>query len=64
MAELKQCPFCGGEASIQHYPSKELFRKQIRYSYVKCDTCNVRTEIAYTDAEVYNKWNRRSEDGK
>ena len=64
MDKLKPCPFCGGQASIKHYESKKLFRKNIQYSYVQCNACNARTEIAYTDAEVSYKWNRRAEDGK
>ena len=63
MAELKPCPFCGGKATLKHYASKELFRKQIQYAYAQCDTCDVRTKLACTDAEASNVWNRRAEDG-
>ena len=62
--ELKPCPFCGGEAILKHYATKELFRKQLRHSYVQCCICNIRTELAYTDTEVIIKWDRRAEDGK
>ena len=64
MSELKPCPFCGGEAILKHHATRELFRKQLQYSYVQCCTCNIRTEIVHTDAEAIIKWNRRAEDGK
>ena len=64
MNELKPCPFCGGEAILKRYATKELFRKQLQHPYVQCCICNIRTELVRTDAEAIIKWNRRLEDGK
>ena len=61
MPELKPCPFCGGTPIKKYHNSKELFRKQLTFPYIQCITCGIRTELAHTDTEAENKWNRRIE---
>ena len=54
-AELKPCPFCGGEAEIISGASnRQVF-------FVTCDTCGAETPwIARTKAEAAEAWNRRA----
>ena len=57
MAELKKCPFCGGEASIIRY-------HHIKAAYCYCAVCKVRMPNSLTSEEAIEAWNRRAEDGK
>lgn len=59
MSELKPCPFCGGEAKLEH---------DYIISFVKCVECDVRT-VGYhvspeysSDARAAEVWNRRMND--
>ena len=59
MAELKPCPFCGGEAALEHSSEGR------GYSYVRCKKCHVRG-VSYCmkfDKSSYDEaieaWNRR-----
>lgn len=58
MAELKPCPFCGGEAEL----SSPRF---IPHAWVACKKCGVSTptHTAFTPREAkeqaVNAWNRR-----
>ena len=56
MAELKPCPFCGGEA------------KPIKIDgewYIKCGNYCCEQSVLYEDVEMaIEAWNRRAEDGK
>ena len=56
MYELKNCPFCGGEAEIyRHYPP---FGGRVRVA-VRCTVCGCRSkEWGRVDKAVEN-WNRR-----
>ncbi len=62
MADLKPCPFCGGEARYIYL---------MPYNFVACKKCKKPTRIL-TDyyeqqdrkEEVIELWNRRVEDGK
>ena len=58
MAELKPCPFCGGEASIRKIDNV--------WYVVGCDdcSCDVGRHWFYTREEVVEAWNRREEDGE
>lgn len=57
MAELKPCPFCGGEA--------ETSRGLHRYDCwgVWCPECKVRTDLYLSEREAAEAWNRRANDG-
>lgn len=72
MAELKSCPFCGGEAKMKHgYPNRQC--KSPRQAFVQCKVCKCKT-VTYTqlpfqawsdvDRLAIEAWNRRAEDGK
>lgn len=65
MAELKPCPFCGGEAELreeQSVANRTLF-------YVSCenDDCRVivetRNSVSATRWGAIEAWNRRVSDG-
>ena len=65
MKELKPCPFCGGEAKIEH---SYKFGSTTRYSLVKCQNyeCGIEgkwimesTSYA-SDERAIKAWNRRA----
>ena len=61
MAELKPCPFCGGEATLE-------YGRGFRKYWVCCNNPKCRIQ-PQTDAHEYKgvivrEWNRRAEDGK
>ena len=58
MAELKPCPFCGGDASV--LDQRHIFSRVA----VSCQDCGVRTAYCSTIAKAVKDWNRRAEDGK
>ena len=61
MGELKQCPFCGGEAKA--CLKRDSMGKHVRY--VRCKGCGIRT-IQYEQhwrGAAEAAWNRRVEDG-
>ena len=61
MAELKPCPFCGGEAKLEHL---------MKSSIVYCGSCMASSKsIEFSpeyasDEKAIEAWNRRAEDGK
>jgi Lar family restriction alleviation protein len=57
MAELKPCPFCGGEAGVMRY-------HHIKGAYCFCTVCKVRMPNAMTREEAIEAWNRRTNDGQ
>lgn len=63
MAELKPCPFCGGEAEI-HEERLEGYT----IFFVSCENnkCSVIVETmhraGYTKAQAIEEWNRRAGD--
>lgn len=63
MAELKPCPFCGGEAELEHPHS---FGVSFEYSGVRCIKCRARIEpilksFSYSSDELaIEAWNRRT----
>ena len=64
MAELKPCPFCGGEASYKTLPRRKFpFHKLDQYSYVRCELCNATSRVAFTMEDARIAWNRRAKDG-
>lgn len=53
MAELKPCPFCGGEAKVKYILGKKA---------VVCQECNAEMYSDYTPIEMLvEMWNRRTE---
>ena len=54
MAELKPCPFCGGEAVTSNWG---LYRAW-------CVKCKAQTEDCLRECDAIEAWNRRAEDGK
>lgn len=71
MAELKPCPFCGGEAEyfnfVDYRPQTNLHRPAC---FVRCTNCKTRSAdftaedqtFAYKD-KATETWNRRTTDG-
>ena len=55
MAELKMCPFCGGEPFVG-YSSGEP-------NYVYCLSCRAQTHFHIGGAAAASAWNRRTSDG-
>ena len=65
-AELKPCPFCGGEVGKPYYcNSLESFRTRTSDGcyIIACHGCRVGMSKHTTEA-VIESWNRRAEDGK
>ncbi len=55
MAELKHCPFCGGEAKLKPFKSG-IFSKPIYY--VVCRCCGCQTAVQLEEADAVEAWNR------
>ena len=58
MAELKPCPFCGGEAILETLEgnSPEAY-------YVYCPKCNFESGLYSEPDFIVEKWNRRADNG-
>lgn len=68
LPKLRECPFCGGEASVSQGCS--LFEKSQQYEFVSCELCGGRTSKFFhcqygieARNEAINAWNRRANDG-
>lgn len=59
MAELKPCPFCGGEAKYR--PAGGISQD---YGYVRCENLCCDQHCYLPKKEAIEAWNRRAEDGK
>ena len=59
MAELKPCPFCGGEAEY-----KMAGGISADYGYVRCKKFCCEQHWYSLEKEAIEAWNRRAEDGK
>jgi Lar family restriction alleviation protein len=51
--EIKDCPFCGGKASVK------TFKKEAKY-FINCNDCKCTTDIQDTIYEAIQIWNRRA----
>ena len=58
MAELKPCPFCGGEAYLAD--QRHVFCRV----YVTCLNCDCRTAFWGDVPQAIEAWNRRAGDAK
>lgn len=59
MAELKPCPFCGGEAAIVHQAKRKVFGLET-YVYGNCAYCtNCDAQIFSSINKAAEMWNRR-----
>ena len=63
MAELKPCPFCGGEAFVCEYLYSCEPGRIVMYG-VECNGCHTTTFEGNSKQEAIEAWNRRAEDGK
>ena len=61
MAELKPCPFCGGDAFSTEY-NYRLCPGGVLVHFVECNKCHAMTNEYDTEAEAIEVWNRRAED--
>lgn len=55
---LRECPFCGGKASMQTIGTKHFGNY-----WVHCQKCNVATDVVSTEQAAADRWNRRHNDG-
>lgn len=73
--ELKPCPFCGGEATIEdnagEYPMFDEYGEfadsafnEADSFWVECDRCHTICGISLSEAEAVSAWNRRVTDGQ
>ena len=59
--EIKNCPFCGGEAELRHGSLEKT-------SYVRCVKCGAKTDpidvkpILCSDDEAIKRWNERADE--
>lgn len=58
--KLLPCPFCGGEADLEHYTVGTWDDPEDRYE-VDCTRCNASIESQSTEAEAVEAWNKRAE---
>ena len=63
MAELKPCPFCGGEAEEKYIRRKMRYRlfhfpDITHYVYIKCKVCGTTTAVKETSENAAEAWNR------
>ena len=64
MAELKPCPFCGGnKIDIMVYDPFDGYQGNLTRHRVWCLGCGVLVERARV-MDAIEAWNRRAEDGK
>ena len=71
MADLKPCPFCGGEVKVEICDGSGEYHMNPRYGNVLngrrlthkmilCNKCGIKTKAYLTDKGVFNAWNRRA----
>jgi Lar family restriction alleviation protein len=59
--ELKNCPFCGGEAIVIFRPVKLRARISGGTYYVHCKSCLIATQPRKKQQLVVEAWNRRAD---
>lgn len=60
LADLKRCPFCGGEAKVFTYRNE---RERTNPTVVKCKECGTKTATYYRYSLALQAWNERVSDG-
>lgn len=55
MAELKKCPFCGGEAELNYYGSESM-----PFYSISCKECGCNQDTSIHKEAVINAWNNRA----
>ena len=50
--ELKQCPFCGGEAYMWHFLMSDTYE-------IRCSVCGIGTRPELNRKEAVEKWNKQ-----
>ena len=64
MYELKNCPFCGGDAEKRYLKRKKLF-VSMRFPYnthyvcVRCKVCGATSRLHVAIEDAIEAWNRR-----
>jgi Lar family restriction alleviation protein len=64
MAELKPCPFCGGEAKNEKHNMRVDEGLTRLWYMARCQKCDAIVFSNKSEQEATDKWNRRAEDGK
>ena len=59
MNELKKCPFCGGEALMQH--KRVNGDPRFTHSWVVCTVCYSQTTQFLSEKQAIEAWNRRAD---
>lgn len=63
MQELKPCPFCGGEAVVDHWelssPDEGWEDEREDIYYIVCSECGSETYEYRSKEEAIEAWNRR-----
>ena len=70
MANLKHCPFCGGEAIMETCDARGIYAVRSQWQVraenihyrVLCRKCGTRTKAYLTKKGAFNSWNRRDWD--
>ena len=74
MSELKNCPFCGGPATMmictdnkaRMYPTDRIIPDSMKREFtsfcVRCSKCSASTKAFRTKNRAFTAWNKRPED--
>lgn len=65
MQELKNCPFCGGNASHVYDPEgiEDTMGRKWAYT-ISCDRCAASTGLCFSREQATKTWNRRTNNGE
>ena len=62
MAELKPCPFCGGDAEFDFAILDVKHEGFVTFKKAKCKSCKAQTNIYREREDAALAWNRRADD--